>query len=287
MENLFDILQTEVEPDNTPKRQYKALLPLDTNRTVIDQFGVLPVSIFKPQKRPEWDALIDDEGDPLETRRSSDSKYLPNLRYSKFHPDLAEFCIKYWSNENDLIIDPFAGRATRGIVALKLGRKYHGYEVAPSTYALTKPKIEALGGLLYQSDGCQLKEIPDNTADFVFTCPPYQGLEKYEPCPDQLSDIKDYDVFLGKMATCCQNVHRVLKTGRFAVIVVADWRDGKAFRVFHADLIGLMANAWMEIWDIMVVHNNSPFASLQAGKVAAKRYTSKTHEYALIFRKGG
>ena len=37
--------------------------------------------------------------------------------------------------------------------------------------------------------------------------------------------------------------------------------------------------------DIMVVENISPFAPLQAGKVAAKRYTSKVHEYALVFRK--
>jgi DNA modification methylase len=30
-----------------------------------------------------------------------------------------------------------------------------------------------------------------------------------------------------------------------------------------------------------------PFAAVQAGKCAAKRYTSKVHEYCLVFRKGG
>jgi hypothetical protein len=34
-----------------------------------------------------------------------------------------------------------------------------------------------------------------------------------------------------------------------------------------------------------LIKNFSPFAALQMGKVAAKRYTSKIHEYLLVFRK--
>ena len=37
----------------------------------------------------------------------------------------------------------------------------------------------------------------------------------------------------------------------------------------------------------MIMKNISPFAALQAGKVASKRYTSKVHEYVLVFRKEG
>jgi hypothetical protein len=35
------------------------------------------------------------------------------------------------------------------------------------------------------------------------------------------------------------------------------------------------------------MENVSPFAPLQMGKVAAKRYTSKVHEYVLVFKKPG
>ena len=35
------------------------------------------------------------------------------------------------------------------------------------------------------------------------------------------------------------------------------------------------------------MENQSPFASLQLGKVAANRYTSKIHEFILVFKKEG
>ena len=44
----------------------------------------------------------------------------------------------------------------------------------------------------------------------------------------------------------------------------------------------------LDVWnDIIVMKNKSPFARVQIGKVAAKRYTSKVHEYILVFRKPG
>lgn len=266
------------------KKRYRAVLPLETCLTVIEQFGYLPVSIIRPQKRPDWDEIIGDEGDQT-TRRSSSAKYLPSLRFSKFHPDLAEFCIRYWSIKGDLIVDPFAGRATRGIVARRLGRRYRGYEVAKTTYKITRQKIEALKGCLYLSDGCEMAETKNESADLVFTCPPYHRLERYESSKEQLSDLKTYEEYLVSISKCCRNTYRVLRPGRFAVFVVADWRDGKAFRPFHSDLAHLMTETGLVLWDTVVVHNNSPFAALQAGKVAAKRYTSKTHEYVMVFRK--
>jgi hypothetical protein len=64
-----------------------------------------------------------------------------------------------------------------------------------------------------------------------------------------------------------------------------DWRDGKAFRLFHADSLRIFQQFGLVPHDVVIIHNNSPFAPLQAGKVAAKRYTSKVHEYLLVLRK--
>ena len=271
------------------KRTYKPLLPLKTTSKVLDQFGFLPLSVFRPEPRPLWDEIIGDDGDTLgQTRRSSGAKYLPNLRYSRFHPHLAEVCIRYWSLEGELVIDPFAGRATRGVVATSLGRHYEGYEVALATYAEANARVSALdsSSLVHLGDGCQMTETASESADMVFTCPPYHRLERYESAEGQLSDLATYEDFLVKMEEAGHSIKRVLKPGRWAVVVVADWRDGKAFRLFHVDLINIMRDrVGMDVHDIMVVHNNSPFAALQAGKVAAKRYTSKVHEYALVFRR--
>jgi len=263
---------------------YKQILPLKTDEKVKDQFGWLPVSVYKPTKGKEWKELIKDDGD-VTTRRSKDCKYLPKLKFSEFNPDLAEKIITYWSLKDHLIVDPFAGRATRGVISLHLGRKYEGYEVAPTTYKNTKEKVGKLGGYLFNLDGCKMELTEDGTANLVFTCPPYHRLEKYESADDQLSDIKDYDKFLEKIELCIKNIHRVLDDNGFVCWVCGDWRDGKQYRTFHIDCINKFRKNGFKLWDVVIIENISPFAPLQAGKVAAKRYTSKVHEYLLVFRK--
>lgn len=271
------------DKERKTKRTYSQFLPKDSNSTAQEEFGWLPLSVFKPERREDWRNIIGDEGDE-KSRRSKDAKYLPNLRFSEFHPHLAEVVIRYWSMEGDLVVDPFAGRATRGIVALTLKRKYQGYEVAPKTFAKTLDKISEMGGRLKCSDGCAMRHTTDKSADLVFTCPPYHRLERYEPAHHQLSELKSYDDFLDQIKICAKNIYRVLKPGKFLCWVCGDWRDGN-YRLFHADSLRIFQKAGLTPHDIIIIQNNSPFARLQVGKVVAKRYTSKAHEYLLVFRK--
>ena len=43
----------------------------------------------------------------------------------------------------------------------------------------------------------------------------------------------------------------------------------------------------LNLHDVIVMKNDTIFAALQMGKCASKRYTSKVHEYVLVFRKQG
>ena len=45
--------------------------------------------------------------------------------------------------------------------------------------------------------------------------------------------------------------------------------------------------AGLKLHDVIVMKNDTIFAALQMGKCASKRYTSKVHEYILVFRKEG
>ena len=78
-----------------------------------------------------------------------------------------------------------------------------------------------------------------------------------------------------------------MKPGAFAVWVCGDWRDGGVYRSFHADTINLFQEAGLIHHDTIIMENQSPFAALQMGKVASKRYTSKIHEFIVVFRKEG
>jgi site-specific DNA-methyltransferase (adenine-specific) len=45
--------------------------------------------------------------------------------------ELAEFFVKYGSQEGDLVLDPFMGSGTTGIAAAMMGRDFVGYDVSP------------------------------------------------------------------------------------------------------------------------------------------------------------
>ena len=272
------------------KPQYKKILPLEDNKRVEDQFGWLPLSVIEPPRETKniWrNAYLDDDSN--EIKRSVKARWLAGLKYSEFHAGLAKDILYYWSVIDSVVVDPFAGRVTRAFMTTALGRKYYGYEISPTTLQRVESHLKRfnMSPDLYLSDGCQMSSTPNNFADLVMTCPPYHQLEKYESVPHQLSDIKNYEDFMARMDVCAVNVERVLKPGGFLVWVCGDWRDGKEYRPFHADCINLFKGAGLIYHDLIVMRNQSPFAALQVGKVAAKRYTSKVHEFILVFRKEG
>lgn len=47
-----------------------------------------------------------------------------------FPPDLARDHVASWSNENDLVYDPFLGSGTTALIAQELGRSYIGSEMS-------------------------------------------------------------------------------------------------------------------------------------------------------------
>jgi len=273
-------------------KSYKQVLPIRDDCRIDEQFGWLPMSILEPTKesKASWTEAYLDDGEN-ESRRSDDVEYLPGLKFSEFHAGVAEQILRYWSMKGSVVVDPFAGRATRAVVASKMGRQYEGYEISPTTYKRVTEHFKKLGvsPKLYNNDGLFLTFTDDEVADLVFTCPPYHDIEKYESVTNQLSDCETYEKFLKQIGYCGYHINRVLKPGAFCVWVVGDWRcpKGSGFRSFHSDLISLFTKEKLIHHDTIIMKNISPFAPLQAGKVASKRYTSKIHEYVMVFRKEG
>lgn len=276
------------------EHEYSKILPFDEKVKSIDQFGWLPFSIHRPtpQSKQKWkeiayfdDGEIDVRPDGRGIRVTEDNMG----KMSEFHAGLAETILNYWSMKGSIVVDPFAGRVTRAMVTTKLERQYFGYEITPNTYkrSLIHYKKHNVTPTLYNGDGTKLVNTRDNSVDLVMTCPPYYNIEQYESCDGQLSDIKGYDNFMVSMNECVSNVKRVLKEGAFAVFVVADFRRDGGLQSFSSDLINQFKSNDMIHWDTIIMENISPFASLQIHKVNCKRYTSKIHEYILVFRKRG
>ena len=58
-----------------------------------------------------------------------------------FPEELVEGHVLSWSNENDLIYDPFLGSGTTGRVAIRLGRRFIGSEISKEYYEMAKQRI--------------------------------------------------------------------------------------------------------------------------------------------------
>lgn len=281
-------MSTEVSKSH----EYKPLLPFNKERQVVNQFGFTPRSILRPSKEEriglEKDAYLDD--DILDERKGYGIRDENGFsKMSEFHCGLAYDIYSYWSLEGSRVVDPFAGRVTRAVIASKTNRQYFGYEISPSTYerSLTHFTKLNISPTLYLADGVKLEHSEDNFADLVFTCPPYFNIEKYESVDNQLSDITDYNYFKVLIDLCAFNCHRVLKRGGFCVWVVADFRKNCELIPYHIDVTNSFVKAGFINHDIIIVENFSPMASWTLEKCAAKRYMPKVHEYVLVFRKDG
>tara|TARA_R100000700_G_scaffold35530_1_gene44172 strand:- start:2820 stop:3632 length:813 start_codon:yes stop_codon:yes gene_type:complete len=55
--------------------------------------------------------------------------------------DILEFLLKYWSNENDTIIDPTMGGGSTGVACRNLNRKFIGFELDKKIFDKAKKRI--------------------------------------------------------------------------------------------------------------------------------------------------
>ena len=73
---------------------------------------------------------------------------VPN-RNGKFHPtqkpiDLCEWLIKTYSNEGDLVLDPFMGSGTTGVACINTNRNFIGIEKDKKYFEIAKKRLDNL-----------------------------------------------------------------------------------------------------------------------------------------------
>ena len=52
-----------------------------------------------------------------------------------------------WSNEGDVVLDPFMGAGTTAKMSQSVGRQFIGFEIDPEYYAICQRRIEPQGEL--------------------------------------------------------------------------------------------------------------------------------------------
>jgi site-specific DNA-methyltransferase (adenine-specific) len=105
-------------------------------------------------KKNKWEGHKDFSGKlknpvPKYSPRNNIWEYVTSFNDRTEHPapfpeKLAEDHIKSWSNEEDIVLDPFMGSGTTAKMAKKLNRKYVGFEISEKYCEIIKERLVSL-----------------------------------------------------------------------------------------------------------------------------------------------
>lgn len=264
-----------------------------------NKYLVPPLSTFDTkqgywQKRKrEWKRIITSENGRAENLLDYSKSILLNTTLtgtSIFDPVLCEVVYNWFGVAGGTVFDPFAGGSVRGIVAEILGLHYIGIDLSQKQIDANRINADKLGACpaWYCDDSRNADEyIFDETADLLFTCPPYHNLEKYSNSPLDLSNMS-YADFIEAYTEIIKLSCNKLKNNRFAVFVVGDIRDTKgAYRDFVSETKRIFKNNGLCLYNEFVLLEQYGTAPMRASSIfKAKRKAVKVHQNVLVFYKG-
>jgi DNA modification methylase len=201
----------------------------------------------------------------------------------------------FTTDEDTVVLDPFAGIGSTVVAAQALGKTGIGLEINPDYVAkaerrpATAELQTAADGyaptgtrILYNADARQLLDyVEPGSAHLVVTSPPYwdilledrtadnKEIRHYGDAQEDLGKIRDYHQFLGALAVIFERVYEALAPGKYCLVVVMDLRKKDRFYPYHSDVatfmqcIGFIYDDLI-IWDRRHEYNNMrPLVSAQ------------------------
>lgn len=286
----------------------------EKRRAVIEKYGDVPLSVWTPNimardviKYKERNVTKITEKHHKASKADYDKRLYKefstsgrNVRgktkgVSTFPPDLSRRILNFYSEENEIVVDPFAGHNSRMQTTYEMNRHYIGYDVSVDFMKFNREVREHLLKTnrlfskrttihLHEKSSEEMTE-KDEYADLIFTSPPYYNIEWYGDEKEQLGKSKTYEEFLERMLTIVKECYRVLKTDKFCVFNINDFRTKNKFFTYHCDIVDLFRKAGFVIWDIVIVWWGTSIAACFASQVEERKVTAKSHEYLVVGRK--
>lgn len=269
-------------------------------------FSVLDTRLGKwPARQKAWRAAIGSDAkgrDPLAGSMTARVDWAQERQISEFDPVLAELMVRWFSKEGDLILDPFAGGPTRGLVSGVLGRDYLGYDVYEAQVNANEQawdnvnQTTAIPGKVVWNVADSMNALPQAPrADMIFTCPPYFNLEQYGIQDNDISNSPDYKTFLHKYADILLKAEERLKEGGFFVVVVSDVREklhtpdhttGRYLGLVY-DTLDILKFSGLKFYNELVLVNQAGTLPMRAYQPFLKsKKVGRQHQTVLVFYKG-
>jgi len=83
---------------------------------------------------PNPSSVVEEEEEPVSMFEST-KVFIGKRHHQTEKPqDILEFFLKYWTDEDDVVLDPTMGSGSTGVACKKMGRKFIGFELSPEIY---------------------------------------------------------------------------------------------------------------------------------------------------------
>lgn len=152
----------------------------------------------------------------------SDGDYRP----AGWVPRIPSEIIGSFSRRDDMVLDQFVGGGTTLMEALTLHRKAIGCDInGTATYIsreLIRLTLEAENIYIRKKDARKLYGIADESVDLICTQPPYLDGVKFSKTIKEDMSLMTLDDFFLSMDRAAKESFRVLKRGRYCVIMIGD-----------------------------------------------------------------
>lgn len=179
---------------------------------------------------------------------------------AKFPETLAQEFIEFFTKKGQNVLDPMAGTGSALVASLRCGRNSYGIELNSHYAEIARQVIEEERRVLdQQADGLCACLVTGNAADYaglaathqfpqidyVLTSPPYwdmlhaRGAETqkkrrsspeldtvYSDDPNDLGNIRDYEVFLDRLAAIYIGLKPFLRPRAYLTIIVKNVKKG-------------------------------------------------------------
>jgi len=176
--------------------------------------------------------------------------------------------VRMFTKAGMTVLDPFVGVGSTLKAAALEGRNGIGFELYPVFAELARKRLETevspedlsnVSQAVWEGDARILApKLEDDSVDLIVTSPPYWGIlnkradhkvktrvdaglqTNYGSDTRDLGNIESYDEFITELGDTLEACGRALKSRRYMVLIVGDFRHGSRYYMFHADIARTM-----------------------------------------------
>ena len=196
------------------------------------------------------------------------------------------------SQENDLILDQFAGGGTTLVEAKLLNRNIIGVDVNDAALERCREKVNfecenANGNVqIIKGDARNLDFIKNDSIDLICTHPPYANIIQYSENIEEDLSLVDCNDFLIEMKSVAEECLRVLKKGKFCAILMGDTRKKGCMIPLSFEVMKIFQDVGFTLKELIIKeqHNCKATGYWKTNSVKYN-FLLIAHEYLFIFRK--